>query len=109
MNHRTYLWVIVNRDKRAIMRNIQIATTRIIAGIWPASFYQLTVNKLTMGGDEILGLWHYCHNLFYFDSTFLARMTLLHSITEWLQYHSGFLFVQIKTREGMINNEITTR
>lgn len=62
--------MIENRLKRAIMRNIQIAKTRIIAGIWPASFYQLTVNKLTMGGDEILGLWHFCHDRFYFDSTF---------------------------------------
>ena len=101
--------MIVNGDERAIMRNIQIATTRIIAGIWPASFYQLTVNKLTMGGDEIFGLWHFCHNLFYFNSTFLARMTLLHSIKEWLQYHAGFLYVQIKTGEETINYEITTR
>jgi len=70
MNHLTYREVIVNRNRRAIIRTIQIATTRIIAGIWPASFYQLTVNKLTMGGDEIVGLWHFCHNLFYFNSTF---------------------------------------
>lgn len=62
-----------------------------------------------MGGDEVLSLWHFCHSLFYFYSTFLARMTLLHSIIEWLQYHSGFLFVQIKNREGMFNYEIITR
>lgn len=28
-----------------------IAFTHIIAGIWPASFYQVTVNNLTMSGQ----------------------------------------------------------
>ena len=55
MNHRTYLIVIELENGRAIMRNIQIATTHINAGIWPASFYRLTVNKLTMSGNEIIG------------------------------------------------------
>lgn len=50
------------------MGNIQIAITRIIAGIWPASFYRLTVNGPTMGGSEINKLWPSCHDFFYFNS-----------------------------------------
>lgn len=78
MNPLTYLLSIVIEIYHAIMRNILIAHTRIIAGIWTASFYRLTVNKPTMSGNEIKELWRLCHDFFYFSSKIQARMALIH-------------------------------
>lgn len=49
-NDRTFLYYC-KRIFPCYNESIQIVPTRIISGIWPASFYRLTVNKSTMSDN----------------------------------------------------------